>query len=181
MNALQIVLVCLLVILGIAFTIVLYIKFNESTTKKLFVNNKTKRQVENALVSYEDIETIWNHIWTFYYNHGIIKYNKIDAVLTRIINETQNEEVRLKAIYILREKVHSHLYLDDSIAEAIDDFQKLINSSSHYDLKEAGNNLIKEVQRTCQKTQNSQKYDTIIQWLFNAIEIVGLVLAIITL
>lgn len=181
MSALQITLICILAILGISFLIVIYIKFHETTASNLYINKKKKEQVVQILNTYDDQDELWDHIWPLYYKSGHIKYFRIDSVLSKIINESGDSKIRSNAIIVLREKVSLYMFEDDNVADAINEFRRTLNICGHNEVKEAGNKLIKEVQVVCQKDLNSEKYDTIIQWLFNAIEVIGFILAIITL
>lgn len=181
MNGLQIALICILALLGISFIIMIYVKFHETSASSIYINKKKKEQVEQVLENYDDVDDLWDHIWPLYYKAGHIKYFRIDSTLSKIVNESNNSKIRNNAIIILREKVSLYMFEDDNVADAIIDFRRTINICGQNEVKEAGNKLIKEVQVVCQKDMNSQKYDTIIQWIFNAIEVVGFILAIVTL
>lgn len=181
MNELQITLICVLAILGIAFFIVLFVRFNENAKPRFAPSKKKLNYVIDVLNTTASPEEHWNRIWPMYYKNGEINYTKVESALSYIINSDKYCSVRNQAMCLLRERVAVSVFGDDEITEAIELFKKEVNVCGNQGIKDAGNALIKKVQRFCRKNTDNKKYDLIIQWIFNAIEIVGFILAIITL
>ena len=181
MNELQITLICLLAILGIAFFVVLFARFNETVKTRVVPSKKKLKYVIDVLQQKLSSEEHWNRIWPIYYKNGEINYTKIEYVLSFLINNDKYSFVRSQAMSLLRDRVSVSVFGDDEITEAIELFKKEVNLCGNQSVKDAGNTLIKKVQRFCRKNSDNRKYDLIIQWIFNAIEIVGFILAIITL
>lgn len=180
MKALQTVLIFLLVSFGIAFFIVIFTRFNENTTLCFAPSKKKLKCVFEILSQNISTEEHWNRIWPMFYKNGVIGYTKIDSVLSYIISNDSYRIVREQAISLLRERIVISVFGDDEIAEAIETFRIEVDLCNNQEVKKAGNALIRKVQRFCQRNLNNKKYDLIIQWIFNAIEIVGLILAIIS-
>lgn len=181
MNELQITLMCILAVLGIAFFVVLFARFNENVKPHLTPSRKKLKYVVNVLELDVSSEEHWNRIWPTYYKNGIINYTKIEAILVYIINNDAYCSVRDHAINLIRERVSISVFGDNEITEAIELFKKEVTLCGNQGIKDAGNALIKKVRFFCKKNIDSKKYDLIIQWIFNAIEIVSFILAIITL
>lgn len=181
MNELQITLICLLAVLGVAFIIVLFARFNESVKPHFAPSRKNLKYVIDVLHLNISSKEHWDRIWPMFYKNGEINYTKIENILSYIINNDTYCSVRDPAMCLLRERVSISIFGDDEITEAIELFKKEVNLCGNQGIKDAGNTLIKKVQRFCRKNIDNKKYDLIIQWIFNAIEIVGFILAIITL
>lgn len=181
MTEFQIILVCLLAVLGIAFVIVLFVRFNENSSITAMHLTKKTSKVIDIFNCYDSFEDQWMHIWPLFFKDGEVNYQKIESSLNYIINKDELSDIHDKAIAILREKVAFSVFGDNEITEAIDEFRTSLNVCGQQVVKESGNKLIKKIQKYCKNNRNSKKYDLIIQWIFNAIEIVGLILAIVTL
>lgn len=181
MNEIQTTLICLLAILGIAFVIVLFARFNENAKTRVVPSKKKLKYVVDVLQQEISPEEHWDRIWPMYYKNGEINYTKIESVLSFLINNDKYSAVRSQAMSLLRNRVYVSVFGDNEITEAIEIFRKEVNLCGDQSVKDAGNTLIKKVQHFCRKNSDNRKYDLIIQWIFNAIEIVGFVLAIITL
>ena len=181
MKELQITLICLLAALGIAFVVMLFVKFNENP---LFRIKPSKKRIEKIvdILKQNDLPSVqWNNIWPIFYKNGEINFERIEIVFLHIINDSQYGSVHDRAIVLFQEYVSVAVYGDTEITEAIFEFRDTLKQCGHQKVKESGNILIDKVQRYCKSNRNHSKYDIIIQWIFNAIEIVGFILAIITL
>jgi len=181
MNELQITLICILIILGLAFFIVIFARFNENGKFHFAPSQKKIQSLVGVLQKKETTDEHWNEIWPLYYKNGRVNYTKVEIGLSYIINNSKYVDIHEQAMCLLRERVSISVFGDDEITEALEAFKKEVNLCGNQSIKEAGNILIKKFQRFCRRNANNKKYDLIIQWIFNAIEIVGFILAIITL
>lgn len=181
MNELQITLICILGILGIAFFIVIFMRINESIKTGNIVHKKKVKSVMEILEKDLSTQDQWDNIWPLFYKNGQIDYSKIDATLTYVINHKCDDRLKKNATQLLKERIAITVFGDDEMTDAIEAFNNTINQCGNQEIKDAGHILIKQVQRFCRQNVNNNKYDLIIQWIFNAIEVVGLILAIITL
>lgn len=181
MNELQIALICVLCVLGLVFIFLIIVKFRDNP---ISISKPSLQKIEGVIQALENNHTIneqWDNIWPLFYKNGEIKYEKIETTITYIINDAKYASVQSKAINLLKNKVSIAVYGDNEISNAILEFRETLNMCGHQEVKESGNILIDRFQKYCKSNKKNSKYDGVIQWIFNAIEIVGLILAIVTL
>ena len=184
MNELQITLICLLGVLGVAFIVLLLFKFTDRPLIRIKQSKNKINKIVDILTEYDDMHMQWEAIWPLYYKNSQIQYDKIGDALQLIINSDGGEYVHIqdRAVQLLKNKVADVVvYGDNEISHAISCFREEVNTCGHQKLKQSGNDLIETVKKYCKNNRKNSRYDIVIQWIFNAIEIVGFIFAIVTL
>lgn len=181
MSTWQIVFVCILSLLVIAFIIVLVLRYKNSAVN--FAGKKQIQVMTKILAKSKTDDEKWLDIKHNFVKRDNPNYQKIRAILRKISynsNETANE-VRETAKRVLENKEFYFSMPSASLAESIDTLLKKINTNTDSDLRDAGVQLIRDVEIYCEATNENKKLDKIINVLIELMEIASFILAILSI
>ena len=182
MNVIQIVLVVILGILSLVFVGLLSLRFRGRNLSFRHPRRKQIQKVMDILCGLDDDRDQWNELKIYFHSEKGVDYRKINALLHYAINannsSTQNTIEKARRLILLHQDCL--VFGDNQITDIIEKFRAILSHQNNDKLKEVGYDLIRQISRHYNALEVEKKYDEIINWIFRAIEIVGFVLAIIS-
>lgn len=179
MSNWQIVFVCILSLLVIAFIIVIILRYKNAVLN--FAQKKQVKLMTEILCKDKTDEEKWVEIKHSFVKNDSPNYAKIHVILRKIYNSSETDKSVLDIVNrILEEKEFYFSMPSVYLAESIDALWKEIDKSSDTGLRDANMQLIRDVKIYCEATNENKKLDKIINILFELMEIASFILAILS-
>ena len=180
MSTWQIVFICILSLLAVAFVVVIVIRYKKSTF--IFAGKKNIKHMTDILRSDKSDEDKWIEITHTFAKGGNPNYSKIYAILWKIWNSNETDEkLRMGAQNILQMKEFYFSLPNKSLAQSVDALWSKINNCADQELRNANIQMLREVKIYCEAINKNNRLDKVITILIDLMEIAGFILTILSI